>query len=119
MLVQYCINNDELNFMRISCICSINADKEIEKYNIVDLKKTPISKTKMKFNAQGIIDSIKQRVSELPEIIEDVGTNQINKSIDLAKVAGSISNDHEIGKKAVDCMELSPENRLKEVKVDD
>jgi len=93
--------------------------KEIEKYNIVDLGNTQISKTKMKFNAQGIIDSIKQRVSELPEIIEDVGTNQINKSIDLARVAGSISNDHEIGKKAVDCMELSPENRLKEVKVDD
>lgn len=68
--------------------------REIEKYELADLEKTPISKTKMKFNAAEIKDKINLLIS--PEK-ENTQKDNPNISIDLTKVAESAVMDDGIG----------------------
>ena len=64
---------------------------EIEKYNLVNIGKTPISQTKMKFDAQSILDQIKQKAPEVVSI--DENTNPTITEISFTKLAENISKD--------------------------
>lgn len=63
---------------------------EIDKYSLIDLGKTDISKTKMKFDAKGIIDRIELM---LPQIGAEISSTNLepkmSPTIDLNSVVES------------------------------
>lgn len=81
-------------------------ETEIEKYNLFNIGNTPISKTSMKFNAQAIIDGIKQKAPEMLENSEEEQSKNVQiTTIDITKLSEKISRSESIGKTEVDLSE--------------
>lgn len=75
---------------------------EIDKYHIIEIGNTPISKTKMKFNAQEIIDRI---ISKVPEIAPRDDNNTLLQYVSLEDVAKGTVMRGEVSAKDVKAME--------------
>lgn len=93
---------------------------EMEKYNLINIGDTPISHTRMKFDAESILEQIRQRAPEvLPQDNEANNTSKVSE-ISFSKLAEKISKDTTIGKTEVDKAEEQLMNTLdKEVSLDD
>lgn len=74
---------------------------EIEKYDLANVGKTPISQTKMKFDAQSILEQIRPKLSELL-VINNENIESAVSEISFTKLAENISKDDKIGKTEVD-----------------
>ncbi len=93
---------------------------EIEKYNLINIGKTPISQTKMKFNAEAILEQIRQRAPEVLQLSDEQVNKDIVTEINFSKLGEIVSKDTVIGKIEVDRAEEQLSNsKDKEVSLDD
>lgn len=107
---------DNATLMQITTIMQT----EIEKYNLINIGNTPISQTKMKFDAKSIIEQIRQKAPEIAPLTAEEANRATITEIDFTKLAGKVSKDENFGKSEVDKQENQLMNmKDKEVSFDD
>ena len=88
------------NNSNLSQVASI-LQTEIEKYNLVNIGNTPISQTKMKFDAVSILEQIRQKTPDVLRDSEEIKDSSFVSEVSFFNIAKMVADDVTIGIKEV------------------